>query len=87
MAAIACVESDRDLHIVRWVGKSGFASVGIFSYCGTKFDGGDGTVQIPEIALMRSEIPATAAPARNLKPCEGCKTAWAKLETTSITAG
>ena len=70
---IACVEGTEKLHIVRWVGRVRL-SVKVMTYCGEDFDGGDGTVQVPD-RFMDGPSSATVAPARELKPCEACKAA------------
>lgn len=74
---IACIEQHNPprLCVLRWVGKTGFASVGVITACGTQTAIPDGVVQLPDSVLTGTAVLAMSPRlgGQMLKICERCK--------------
>ena len=72
---IAAVEdlAKHQLHIVKWVGRSGIKALAK-CYCGTEHNAGDGTVQVPDAVFKSGAAWPSMKNGIVLAPCEPCKT-------------
>lgn len=80
---IACIEQkDKPrLCAVRWVGKKGFASVGVLTWCEIETDISGGVLQVPDNVLDGGAVPSLHMRGLTVKCCDACKTALAKIKT------
>jgi hypothetical protein len=73
---IACVEQSTPTArfcVVLWVGKVGWASVGVRTWCGTETDIANGVLQLPDSLLDGTKYPSGKAVGMVIGCCEKCK--------------